>query len=140
MPIDLSHEERVVRGYDLVKMGMIGPGTSEPAPRDAESMALLFDTLRRSVDPRHDLPGPTTIQWEFPDAEPWHLRIDNGSSAAHPGRIEAPNVTLRLRYDHWVDVMGGRRDPRRLLATGRLRPSGNLRVLMKLPTLFPGRG
>ena len=43
---------------------------------------------------RHRRPGartdavngsPMTIQWRFDDAEPWHVRIDNGSTAASPG-------------------------------------------------------
>ena len=29
-----------------------------------------------------------TLQWEFPDAEPWHLRLDNGSTAAAPSAID----------------------------------------------------
>ena len=51
-----------------------------------ESMALLFDSVRRAVDPRTAPDVPMTLQWEFPDAEPWHLRLDNGSTAAAPGR------------------------------------------------------
>ena len=26
-----------------------------------------------------------TIQWRFADADPWHLRIDNGSTSAEQG-------------------------------------------------------
>ena len=35
---------------------------------------MLFDGLRRQID-ASVAPG-ATIQWDFTDAEPWHLRID----------------------------------------------------------------
>ena len=31
-------------------------------------------------------PEPGTIQWDFPDAEPWHVVVANGSTRAEPGR------------------------------------------------------
>ena len=73
----------------------------------------------------HAPAGPLTLQWDFPDAEPWHLRLDNGSTSAGPGFAPDPDVTYRVRYDDFVDVFAGRLDPRRALATGKLRPRGS---------------
>jgi putative sterol carrier protein len=92
--------------------------------------------MRRAVDHRTAPAGPFTVQWEFADAEPWHLRVDNGSSAVSAGR--APHVDLEVRcgYETWVDIIAGRLDPARALATGRLRPRGTPRALWRARGIF----
>jgi putative sterol carrier protein len=99
-------------------------------------MALLFDSVRRAVDPRTAPAGPMTLQWEFPDAEPWHLRLDNGSTAAVPGRAPDPDVELKVAFDDWVDVIAGRLDPKRAVATRRLRLKGSPRSLWRARGVF----
>ena len=42
--------------------------------------------------------GGMSVQWEFTDADPWFMRIENGSSNAEQGRLETPDVTLRSRF------------------------------------------
>ena len=76
------------------------------------------------------------MQWEFPDAEPWHVRVDNGSTAAAAGRAPHVDLELRCRYEDWVDIVAGRLDPRRALATGKLRPHGSPRALWAARGLF----
>ncbi len=137
IPTDLPPVERARRGKKLAQAGVIGPRHG-PAKRDPETMELLFDQIRRSVNPAHGVRGPLTLAWEFTDADPWYLRIDNGSTTAAPGPAPDADLRLRVSYDDWADVIGRRADPRRLLLTRRLRPSGSLRVLASLPKLFPG--
>ena len=76
------------------------------------------------------------IQWEFDDAEPWHVRVDNGSATAAPGRLEDPDLTFRARFQDWIDVTAGRTDPVRAVLTRKIRPSGRLRLLVRVPKLF----
>jgi hypothetical protein len=135
MPIDLSPAERGERAIALLQKGFLGQRNGTP-PRDPKSMALLFDTVRRAVDMRTAPAGPYVVQWEFADAEPWHLRVDNGSTHAAPGRAPAVDLELRCSYDDFVDVIAGRLDPRRALATGRLRPRGAPRALWRARGLF----
>lgn len=126
--------ERAQRALAMYAAGYIGPGDIEVA-RDGESMAMLFEEIARTA--RQDvLPAGSTIQWSFADAEPWYVRLDNGSTAAHSGRAPAPTLTLDMRFTDWVDVVAGRADARKLLLRRRLRPSGDLRQLLKLPKLF----
>jgi hypothetical protein len=134
-PIDLPVAERAARGLALLRAGLLGPKDGPPK-RDPESMALLFDTVRRAVDQRSAPAGPYTVQWEFTDAEPWHVLVDNGSTRAVAGR--APDVDLELRcgYEDWVDLVAGRLDPNRALATRRLRPHGSPRALWRARGLF----
>jgi putative sterol carrier protein len=80
---------------------------------------------------------PGTLQWEFPDADPWHLVVANGESRVEPGHAESPTATLRLRYEDWVDLVAGREDAKKLALRGRLRPKGDLRWLFRARAMFP---
>ena len=48
-PIDLPPRERALRGMALLQSGILGEKNGPPA-RDPETMALLFDIVRRGVD------------------------------------------------------------------------------------------
>ncbi len=135
LPMDLPVEQRAERGLAMLRAGFLGEKNGGAA-RDPESMALLFDSVRRAVDPRTAPEGPMTLQWEFPDAEPWHLRLDNGSTAAGAGRVTDPDVELVVRFDDFVDVIAGRLDPKRALATRRLRLKGSPRALWRARGVF----
>jgi ribonucleotide reductase beta subunit family protein with ferritin-like domain len=134
MPMDLPPRERALRGQKLLRAGFIGPG-DEGIARDPEAIEIMFDTLRRGAITDGVRPG-TTIEWDFADAEPWHLVLDNGGSRALPGRAPRADLRLRCRFDDWADVMAGRQDPRRLMLRRRLRPKGSARVLLALPKVF----
>jgi hypothetical protein len=135
MPIELPAADRARRGIAMLEAGFLGQRNGAPA-RDPEAMAMLFDSVRRAVDPRTAPAGPFVVQWDFADAEPWHLRLDNGSTAAAPGRAPTVDLELRCRFDDFVDVVAGRMDPRKAMATGRLRPRGNPRALWQARRLF----
>src|SRR5207248_1590358 len=126
LPPGLTPLELSQRGRALAKAGILGVREG-PSLRDPETVAMMFDTVRRQVNPDHGLKRPTTFQWEFtdPDIATWHLKVDNGSSAVAEGAAEAPDLRLRLAYQDWADIVGQRLDPLRAVATGRLRPRGN---------------
>jgi Ribonucleotide reductase, small chain/SCP-2 sterol transfer family len=132
---DLDAAERARRALVLLKAGVLGERNGPPS-RDPEVMGLLFDAVRHSVDPRQAPPQPLTLQWDFADAQPWSLRIDNGASEVREGRAEAPDLIFRCRYEDWVDVVAGRADPRRSMLTGRLRVRGRPRTLWRARNLF----
>jgi hypothetical protein len=134
-PHDLEPAERARRGIAMLEAGLLGEGNGAP-PRDPATMQLLFDMLRRGVDPRHAPPHPVTLQWDFPDAEPWHLRVDNGSTDVAAGFAEDPDVTFKVRYEDFVDVFAGRLDARKAVLTGKLRPRGSVKALWATRRLF----
>jgi ribonucleotide reductase beta subunit family protein with ferritin-like domain len=138
IPPGLSALEISQRGRALAQAGVIGVREG-PTRRDAETLALLFDTIRLQVNPGHGLTRATTFQWEFsdPDVPTWHLTVNNGSSAVTQGEALAPDLRLRLSYQDWVDIVGQRLDPLRAIATGRLRPRGNPLALARLRKVFP---
>jgi ribonucleotide reductase beta subunit family protein with ferritin-like domain len=133
LPFDLPPAERAQRALTLLRAGYLGERNGRVAP-DPETTALLFDGLRRQVDPSV-APG-ARIVWEFTDAEPWHLAIDGGSAAAAPGRLEHPDLVFRCRFEDWVDLAAGRAAPWRSLLTRKLRLSGSPRMLARAPRLF----
>ena len=140
LPAGLSPLEISQRGRALAKAGIIGVREG-PTARDPETVALLFDTIRRQVSPKHGLKGGRAliIQWEFtdPDLPTWHLTVNNGSSTVTQGEAPDPDLRLRLSYQDWVDIVGERLDPLRALATGRLRPRGNPLAFRRLGKVFP---
>jgi hypothetical protein len=138
LPPGLSPLEISQRGRSLAQAGVIGVREG-PTRRDEQTLGLLFDTIRRQVDPNHGLTRPMSIQWEFtdPDVPTWHLTVDNGSSTVAQGEASKPDLRLRLSYQDWVDIVGERLDPVRAVATGRLRPRGNPLAFARLGKVFP---
>jgi ribonucleotide reductase beta subunit family protein with ferritin-like domain len=133
LPFDLPPAERARRGLTLLRAGYLGDRTNGVRP-NAEATALLFDGLRRTVDASRA--KGMTIQWEFSDAEPWYLRLDGADPTVGPGRIEHAELVLRCRFEDWLDLAAGRTQPWKAFLTGRLRPRGKLRTLVKAPSLF----
>jgi putative sterol carrier protein len=82
------------------------------------------------------VPDGMTVEWDFTDAEPWHVVVANGSSSAQRGPAAGADVTLRMSLEDFGDVIAERADPRRLLLKRRVRVRGNPRLLLKLPRVF----
>ena len=133
---DLEPRGRAELGQKLVYGGILGEKTGPPR-RDPVTMAAVFQMIRGSLDERHAPGEPGTIQWEFSDADPWHLVVANGSTHAAPGLAERPRVTIECRYEDWTDLVGGRVNGLKLAATRRLRPRGDLRWLWSARRMFP---
>jgi hypothetical protein len=138
LPPGLTPLELSQRGRALAKANVLGVREG-PTDRDPETIALMFDTVRRTVNPEHGLRRPAVFQWEFtdPDVSTWHLRVENGSSSVAEGEAENPDLRLRIAWQDWADIVGQRLNPLRAVATGRLRPRGNPLALHKLTKVFP---
>lgn len=133
LPFDLPAEERARRGLTLVRAGYLGERRNGVTP-NPEATAMLFDGLRRSID-ASQAPG-ARIQWDFTDAEPWHLVLNGDGPKAGSGRIERPDLVFRCRFEDWLDLAAGRIEPWRALVTGRVRLRGKPRMLLRAPKLF----
>ena len=136
LPYHLPPERRAERGLIFLRAGVVGEKLGPPVS-DPEVQAELFDALRHSV--AHTRNGDTTamtVQWDFTDAAPWFLRVDNGYTEVEQGRVEQPDVVLECRFEDWVDVAVRREDPRRALARRKLRPKGSPRALWRMRRLL----
>jgi hypothetical protein len=134
-PVPGTPRERAERGYRMVRAGYLGEKEGPPST-DPSDMRLLFETIAGGLD-SSAATEPGTIQWDFRDAEPWHVVVANGATRAEPGRAESPRVVFRSRFEDFVDVAAGRRDPRRMAVRGKLRPRGDLRWLWRSRRMFP---
>jgi Ribonucleotide reductase, small chain/SCP-2 sterol transfer family len=132
---DLSYEQRAQRSFVMMRAGFFSGGT-EPVKNDARALEYFFDLMRRSVRPNHGLKGPKVLQWNFTDADPWHIRIDNGNSEAIAGRDPAANVTFTTSLADWMALIDGRQPIAKALLTRKLRPKGDVKTLLALPRLF----
>ena len=139
-PVDpeMEPEEVARRQIKLMKAGVMGEPNGKP-DSSAEIQELFFDIVARVARTEAAGERPMTIQWRFTDAPPWHLRIDNGSTAAAPGEVARPDVVLETSWEDWIGAAIRGEDPRRLMLRRRIRPRGSIRNLIRLPQIFPRR-
>jgi Ribonucleotide reductase, small chain/SCP-2 sterol transfer family len=135
-PVPGTPRERATRGKKLIKAGYLGEKVGPPST-DPDDMETLFESIAAGFDTDAAPNGGGVLQWQFPDAEPWHVVVANGATRHLRGRAESPTVTFHSRFEDWVDTVAGREDRRRLLATGRLRVRGNYLWLWRARGMFP---
>jgi 1,2-phenylacetyl-CoA epoxidase catalytic subunit len=135
IPVDMTPRERAERAIAMLQAGYLGEKNGPPQ-KDPEKVGLLFDLISRTLDKSAAPAGGATIAWDFADAQPWFIRIENGATAAQQGRLEDADLVLRCRFEDWVDIVARRRDPRIAMATGKLRPKGSIRLLLRMSKLF----
>ena len=137
-PFDLSTppEERAHRAITLLRAGVVGEPVDYP-DSSPETQALLFDVMARSAHTDAVNGQPVTIQWHFTDADPWYIRLDNGSSEAVHGEAPEPSLTLEASWRDWLEVSTYGGDPRRAMLRRRVKPRGSLRLLWRLQRIFP---
>ena len=81
MPMDLPPRERAVRGQKLLRAGPHRPRRRRRRPGPRGDRDHVRHDPPRGRSPTACGPG-TTIEWDFADAEPWHVVLDNGGSRA----------------------------------------------------------
>ena len=133
-PMDVTPRERGRRALALLRAGLLGEGNGAIG-RDPQTVRVFFDLLARNAR-GHEVPHGTTIQWEFPDMEPWYLLLEGDRKTAHQGRVAKPTVRLKMHYDDFGELVSERAQPHALVLRGRMRPWGDPRVLLKLQRLF----
>ena len=134
-PLEGTPRERVARGNQMNRAGFLGEKVGPPS-QDPADMELFFDVVAAGLD-TSAAREPGVIQWDFKDAEPWHVVVANGATRAVRGRADNPRVTFRATFEDFVDTVAGREDPRKLVLRGRLRPKGDLRWLFRSRRMFP---
>ncbi len=112
LPPGLSLPEVVQRGRALAQAGVVGVREG-PSARDPETLELLFDMVRRQVNPEHGLRRPMTFEWDFtdPDVDNWQLTVGADSSTVARGQARHADLRLRIAYQDWIDIVGERDQP-----------------------------
>ena len=70
----------------------------------------------------------------------WYLDIRDKQCNLVQGLASNPHLTLESSSVDFKDLVEGRLDPTRAFMSGKLRFSGNMRVAMKLVSLFGKKG
>jgi hypothetical protein len=133
----MPHTERADRQIKLLKAGVLGPPGQE-VKCDPEVQSIYFDVVARSAE-LDEADGPITVQWKFKDADPWHVRLDNGSTRAVQGVADDADITLKTTWPTWINISMHGEDIRKAILGRRLRPSGSPRKLMKLQKIWKPR-
>lgn len=135
VPTDLTPRETATRGPLLTMAGLLGEKQAS-APKDAASIELVMDTMRRQLP---DMNGTRlSVQFAFSDVEPWVLRLGGGTAQVERGSEPKADVTLRASWDDWLDVAAGRVNPGHAVMRGKLRPRARLSALKLLPAALGG--
>jgi len=137
VPADLTPRETATRGPLLTMAGLLGERQAA-APKDATSIELVMDTVRRQLP--HTNGTRLTVQFAFTDVDPWVLRLNGGVPTVERGHADKADVTLRTTWDDWLDVASGRVNPGHAVMRGRLKPRARLSALKLLPATLGGRG
>ena len=105
-----SYEERARTTLVLIDSKVIGDDRLEPQLSE-EAFQIIFEGMARAMNLNvaRSLDGP--VEWEFTDAEPWHLVVTNGHAEAKPGRAGKPAIRLRSSSCRMGEVRGGKDRP-----------------------------
>jgi hypothetical protein len=134
---EMPHKTRADRQIKLLKAGVLGePGAIAPATPDVQE--IYFDVIARSAR-TGSLDEPMTVQWDFTDADPWHVRLNNGSSTAEKGLAPDADITLETTWGQWIQISMQGENPLKAVATRRLRPRGGLRNLARMGQVWQPR-
>ena len=116
-PLELDARERAEYGLAMLRAGFLGPGNGAP-PRDPAVDGAAV--RRRSRAPSTTAPRPPGRS-PSSGSSTTPSRGTCASTTARPprppGRAERVDLEVRCRYEDWVDIVAGRLDPRRALAT-----------------------
>jgi putative sterol carrier protein len=66
----------------------------------------------------------------------WHLAIADGTAQVHAGAAEKPGATIKASASDFLAMLSGELDGTRAFMTGKVRASGNLRLLTQFGEWF----
>ena len=131
----MSFEERARRAWVLIDSKVIGDDRLEPDP-SPEALEVMFDGMARALNLEAARALGGAIEWDFKDADPWHMVVTNGHAEAKPGRAGKAALTFETTASEWAKIAVGRADPRWALVRRNLKVHGSLAAKAKLPKLF----
>ena len=139
-PVDhsLDPHEIATRQIKLLESRVMGEPSDHP-DASPEVQRLYFDVIARSADSSAVNGKPLTIQWDFDDAQPWHVIVANGSTRAEPGVAPKADLTWKATWGDWIAVSKGALDPKAAVMRRRLRFRGSPLKLRTFMQAFPRR-
>jgi hypothetical protein len=131
----LTPEQIAERQVKLLLAGVSGEPTGKP-DSSPDVQEILFDVIARAANPSGAGHGRFTTQWQFTDAAPWHIVVDNGSTRAVEGIAGNPDLTVKTDWAEWVSISMDRKNPLKSIASRDLIPKGSPRALNTFRKVF----
>lgn len=132
---EMSSEEIAGRLAALLLAGVTGEPNDSP-DSSPEIQDYFFDLIARASLPEEARAGRFAVQWQFEDADPWHIIVDRSVATHKPGLTPNPDLTIRTSWPEWVGIAMEERDPIRSVLGRRTIPKGSPRALNTFRRVF----
>ena len=66
----------------------------------------------------------------------WNAVIKDSTCTVTEGAASAPNLTLQIGAQDWLDMVSGKQQPQMLFMSGKLKIKGDMGLAMKLGSMF----
>jgi multimeric flavodoxin WrbA/putative sterol carrier protein len=108
--------------------------------RAAQTVRELLESMPQGLDPAAAAGLTATYQFEVSGRENFtaHLRIDNQKATFQEGPADNPQVIIKTPAEIWLAIARGEVDGSQAFMAGKFQATGDLTLLMKLKSLFPG--
>ncbi len=96
----------------------------------------LMDDFLKKTEQKADLAAEMkgTFQYDFSasDNGKWYVTFENGQVTYAEGEAENPVVTIRAKFDTFVDFYKGKLNAMSAVMTGKIKIKGNMAEAMKM--------
>jgi ribonucleotide reductase beta subunit family protein with ferritin-like domain len=134
--MDNDESARIV--VALLEAGVMGAPNGRP-DASPQTQERFFEIVARSFDASRVNGRPFMVQWRFSDADPWHVRVSDGTAHAAPGEAHGADVTVQTDWKTWCDMSVRNANPVAAVLRGKLRPQGSPRALFELSRMAGSR-
>ena len=97
-----------------------------------------FDQMSTKFQPGKASGVNAVIQYEITGdgGGTWHAVIKDSACTVNEGPAANPTATLTLSAPDWLGMVSGQLSGQTLFMSGKLKPKGDMGLLMRLPSLF----
>jgi putative sterol carrier protein len=109
-------------------------------PSKAQTVRELLELMPRGLDPAAAAGLTATYQFEVSGDENFtaHLQIDQQQATFRAGPAARPEVIIKTPADVWLAISHRQMDGAQAFMSGKFKVEGDLSLLMRLHSLFPG--
>jgi putative sterol carrier protein/putative NADPH-quinone reductase len=117
-----------------------GIAQGEPQEGGIEDMRLLLRGMAVMFDSQAAGNLKATIQFEVTGKQPgkWFLSVENGKCGFFEGKVNDPNLTIQTPSEVWLAITNKELDGQQAFTEGRYTATGDIRLLMRMKSLFGG--
>jgi putative sterol carrier protein len=102
----------------------------------------IFDEMSKNLNADAAKGMNSTIQFNLSgdDGGQWYVAIKDGKAEVTKGTASAPNMTLSMTAQDYVDMILGKLNGQMAFMSGKLKISGDMGLAMKMQSLFKRPG